>query len=76
MPIYEYVCLDCETRFDSLRSMKEADSPIPCPKCHVEHTTRCVSVFFANSSGRVVAGSSSASGCGGCTAGSCAGCGH
>jgi putative FmdB family regulatory protein len=76
MPIYEYTCLDCGARFDALRSMSDADKPIECKQCRQEHTTRCLSVFFANSGGRVVAGSSSASGCAGCAATSCAGCGH
>ena len=37
MPIYEYVCLDCGERFETLRSMKDADAPITCRQC--ESTT-------------------------------------
>ncbi len=33
MPIYEYVCKTCDHHFKSLRSMKDADSPITCRKC-------------------------------------------
>ncbi len=76
MPLYEYVCLDCKTRFDVLRSMKDADAPIPCTACQGEHTSRLISLFNAQSGGRVVAGSASAGGCSGCTSGSCVGCGH
>jgi putative FmdB family regulatory protein len=74
MPLYEYVCKECGTRFDALRSMKEADRPIACKDCHSEHTSRQLSTFFAQSGGKAVAGTSS--GCGSCAGGSCAGCGH
>jgi putative FmdB family regulatory protein len=77
MPIYEYKCLDCGLRFDALRSMKDADSVIACKACQSEQTTRKVSVFYANSGGRVVAGGGcGGGGCGGCTGGSCSSCGH
>ncbi len=75
MPIYEYTCLDCGKHFESLRSMKDADAPIHCQGCDSEHTARQVSVFFAQSGGRIVAGSDNG-GCAGCAGGSCASCGH
>lgn len=74
MPLYEYVCLDCKTHFDALRSIKDADAPIACSRCQSEHTARQLSVFFAHSDGRVVAQSSS--GCASCASGACATCGH
>lgn len=73
MPLYEYVCKDCGHHFDALRSMKDADQPIPCRSCHGEHTSRALSVFYASSEGRSVA--SSGGGCGGCAGGSCSSCG-
>jgi putative FmdB family regulatory protein len=73
MPIYEYVCQECEKRFDALRSMSEADAVIPCESCGSERTSRALSVFFAQSGGKVVAGSNG--GCGSCTANSCSSCG-
>jgi putative FmdB family regulatory protein len=77
MPIYEYTCLDCGERFEALRSMKDADATIPCKKCEGNRTTRQVSACYAQSGGRIVAGSASAAGgCAGCAGGSCAGCGH
>ena len=30
MPIYEYECLTCSTKFEALRSMKDADAEIAC----------------------------------------------
>ena len=74
MPIYEYVCLDCGERFELMRSMKDADAPLTCNKCDSEHTSRMLSLFFASSGGRVVAGGSPS--CAGCAGGSCATCGQ
>ncbi len=75
MPLYEYVCLDCGLRFDALRSIREADDPIPCKSCESDHTSRCLSLFFANSGGKAIAGASGG-GCAGCAGGTCASCGH
>ncbi len=74
MPIYEYSCLDCGARFDILRTIKEADAPIPCKKCESMHTKRSISVFFAQSSGQSLAGTGGS--CAGCQGGSCSTCGH
>jgi putative FmdB family regulatory protein len=73
MPLYEYVCLECGNKFDALRSIKDADEPIACTRCGCEKSTRQVSLFFASSGGRPVAGTAS-SGCAGCSGGSCATC--
>jgi putative FmdB family regulatory protein len=75
MPIYEYVCQNCGAKFDALRSIKEADAPIPCQKCASSSTKRAISVFSAHSSGKIIAGNSN-NGCAGCAGGSCASCGH
>ena len=72
MPIYEYTCADCRTTFEVVRLIKDADTPIPCSQCKSEHTARIISVFYAHSGGKVVAGCSS--GCAGCAGGSCASC--
>ena len=74
MPIYEYVCLDCRERFELMRPMKDADAPIACRNCESQNTSRMLSVFFAQSGGRVVAGGNG--GCAGCSSTSCATCGH
>jgi putative FmdB family regulatory protein len=74
MPIYEYVCLDCRTRFETLRPMRDADQPIACINCAGEHTARCLTVFYARSSQGSLVGSSS--GCASCSSSSCATCGR
>ena len=75
MPIYEYICQDCGNKFDVLRSMQNADAPIACSRCQGERTQRQLSVFFAQSGGRVVAGGNNGS-CSSCSGGSCSTCGH
>ncbi len=74
MPLYEYVCQDCGHRFDSLRSMKQADLPLECKKCSSLKTTRLISVFFAQSEGRSITATPNS--CGGCSGGSCSSCKH
>ena len=75
MPIYEYQCIDCGKKFEDLRSMSQADSPIECEKCGSMNTARKVTAAFGHSGGRAVAGGGG-SGCGGCSGGSCGSCGH
>ncbi len=74
MPLYEYVCKDCGHEFDAIRSIKESDVPIECDECRSDHTSRKISLFVAQSGGRVVAGGSG--GCASCGGGTCASCGH
>ncbi len=72
MPVYEYVCSDCETRFERRVAWSAADS-VDCTACGGSHVRRAVSrVALMGSDSReipVQAGSG-----GGCCGGSC-GCG-
>jgi putative FmdB family regulatory protein len=45
MPIYEYFCADCRTKFEALRPMAQADAIIACEACGGGHTARVLSVF-------------------------------
>jgi len=73
MPIYEYICKDCGKRFEIIRPIKDADSPITCKLCQGSHTRRAVSVFFAQSGSQIIAGGTT-SGCAGCASSSCSSC--
>lgn len=73
MPVYEYVCKECGNRFDALRTMSQADAPIACEGCRSQNTERALSVFFASSGGKIVAGGGSS--CSSCAGGSCSTCG-
>ena len=74
MPIYEYICQECQVRFEKIRCMADADAPLECERCHSSQTRRAVSAAFAHSGGRVIAGGGSS--CQGCSGGSCSSCGH
>jgi len=78
MPLYEYCCRRCQTRFELLRPAARADEPTICPTCQGNDIRRLISVFAARTrseSGatQAVAGSS---GCAGCSASSCTTCGR
>ena len=56
MPIYEYICLDCKTETEILRSFNEADQSIDCDDCGGENVKRKLSVFYAQSGGSTISG--------------------
>ena len=72
MPIYEYQCDLCGKKFEALRSMGSADSPIPCDGCKSDSTRRMLSLFFAHNSNGVLSGGEKS--CGGCSGGTCSSC--
>jgi putative FmdB family regulatory protein len=76
MPIYEYRCEDCNTRFDALvKSLAVADE-VACATCSGENVHRLVSTFatVGGFDDEFTASDFKASS-GGCCGGSC-GCGH
>lgn len=51
MPIYEYVCLDCEKNFETL--VLSSDEEVECPDCHSKRLEKAMSSFaFAGSGGQ------------------------
>ena len=71
MPVYEYYCSACHTKFDILRPMSQADAPIKCEHCESKKTARVLSVVFAHSGGSLAESAG-----GGCACGGACGCGH
>jgi putative FmdB family regulatory protein len=74
MPLYEYYCPKCTSKFELLRPMSRADEGATCPRGH-NGGTRTLSVFAAVSKGaggasQPITGGGCACGGGGC------GCGH
>jgi putative FmdB family regulatory protein len=47
MPLYEYLCEECEGIFEQVRFMKEAEEPQPCPVCDTEGRRLMPSTFHA-----------------------------
>jgi putative FmdB family regulatory protein len=75
MPLYEYYCPQCETRFELLRPMSRSDDAATCPNGH-EGAQRVVSVFSAVSKGAggdtaSIAGGSSCDTCGSSSCSTC-----
>jgi putative FmdB family regulatory protein len=55
MPLYEYLCRDCDSIFEARRPMADADEPVACPAGH-DRVARRLSVFATT--GRASAGAS------------------
>jgi putative FmdB family regulatory protein len=71
MPLYEYVCAKCQTRFEALRSASRMDDPALCPGGH-QGAKRVLSTFSTvsgESSGEVEPTSGCGGGCSGCACG-------
>lgn len=73
MPLYEYECRPCGTKFELLRPMGSAAQTATCPTGH-PGATRAVSLFAAPARQGEGAGFDErpAGGCGGCAGGACA----
>jgi putative FmdB family regulatory protein len=73
MPIYEYVCMSCESHFEEL---VRSDETPPCPDCGATKAKRQFSTFAAHGISKQpsLGGAPGLSGGGGCCGGSC-GCG-
>lgn len=74
MPIYEYVCTNCDSKFELLRSMSQMDEKAECPKCK-NGAKRVLSTFACFSTDE--SGMTSAVGgdsCASCSSGDCSTC--
>ena len=49
MPIFEYLCDDCGTKFEKL---VRRDDPVLCPSCGQNHLTTQFSTFAARANGK------------------------
>lgn len=72
MPVYEYYCRTCATKFEKLRPMQAADDTADCPAGH-GNARRTLSLFATL--GRSGAGEREAAGGGGCCGGGGCACG-
>jgi len=76
MPLYEYICDDCQMRFEALRPFSQADDLLSCPRCQSNRTKRAISRFAAfGKAGEETTGRSlSGNPCSSCSSSSCATC--
>ena len=71
MPIYEYVCSDCDNKFELIRPLSRATASATCPRCE-KSSERILSTFACFSTDQdglpsAIGGSS----CSGCSSASC-----
>jgi len=71
VPIYEYVCMECESHFEELVRGGEA---VACPDCSATNVVKQFSSFAVHGVTKPVSVRAGGGG-GGCCGGSC-GCGH
>ena len=76
MPIYEYVCPDCELKFERLRPLARAGEGAECPRCH-KPAERVLSTFasFTRDASGLTTSLGGGSSCDSCGASSCDSCG-
>ncbi len=78
MPLYEYKCSDCDTKFDVLHKSTVNTEEVTCPKCNSNRSKKLISSFSASVSSDST-GSCSTGSCdlpenpysGGCSSGMC-----
>jgi len=83
MPVYEFYCSDCHTKFEALRSMSASNDPMECASCgSTKRVNRTITTFARIGGGIEAAGGTESGGSaampsfgGGCCGGSC-GCAH
>ena len=56
MPIFEYKCEECGTKFEKLIYRSSEEAALSCPECGKQHLHRELSTFAAHSHGTAEAG--------------------
>jgi putative FmdB family regulatory protein len=51
MPIYEYQCADCNTKFEKLVRRASEAAEVDCPSCGQKHVSQQYSTFAAHANG-------------------------
>ncbi|MBI2429348.1 MAG: zinc ribbon domain-containing protein [Ignavibacteriales bacterium] len=71
MPTYEYICSDCNKRYDVFHKVREVEEDVICPSCGSRHRKRLMSVTSMTMAG--TASSSFSESTSSCESGSCCG---
>ena len=77
MPIYEYACADCGSKFELLRPFSKADEKASCPQCHnsAERQLSTFACFSKNEAGESAPVAGTGGSCTSCGATGCGTCG-
>ena len=77
MPIYEYVCSECNSKFEQMRPLSQSGQMADCPKCHkpARRKMSTFAVFSATLGGvpKTVPGAGKSS-CSSCRSDNCSTC--
>lgn len=65
MPLYEYICQECDNRFEKRVSFSEADNEQECPACGSQKSRKQISLFASTANGSSSNTGYSSGGCGG-----------
>jgi putative FmdB family regulatory protein len=65
MPLYEYICRECENHFEKRVSFSEADNEQDCPACGSKHSQKQISLFASTGTAKSSGSSFPTSSCGG-----------
>ncbi len=65
MPIYEYTCNDCRTRFEVISTSSNETKEVQCSKCHSSNVSKMISAGSFRLGSTSSAVSASSTGCGG-----------
>jgi len=81
MPLYEYKCKECNSKFEVLHKSADKLADVTCPECHSSNNKKLFSTFSASvaSGSDVSAGNCASGNCsipesnypGGCASGMC-----
>jgi len=66
MPIYEYACQECDTKFEQLVRTMSGNEKFKCPRCGSTRTARALSVFAVGAESAGKSSPSNAPMCGRC----------
>jgi putative FmdB family regulatory protein len=75
MPIFEYRCSKCNTKFEVLHKSTQASEEVTCPNCNSNNNKKLLSTFSPSMNGRTSYGTSEVPSCTngscGCSSGAC-----
>ena len=74
MPVYEYLCEDCDTKFEELIRSDSDEETLTCSHCKSASVVRLFSAFGFSSGNSFVSSSENSGGCSSCSSHNCSSC--